>query len=213
MSTTYVDTDLLEQMREQMYRALSKVEESAAVLRSMYNQMMTEDLGLSYYPQWEQAMEECSRVKQRTEAMADSLERFLHVLEHASRKYIQVEEEHVRLIEQLSSHMSILQYGMAGVMASDYPVGLAEGQSGSNAMELEHQVAMGVTSLEIANLMAITQVLQDEFSVSEVIPGMSVEHPDGEEDGKKERKTSSKADPQKGEAESEAQSDEEDAAT
>ena len=52
MSMTYVDTDLLEQMRNRMYQAMSRIEECAGTLRQMYHQMMGEDLSLSGYPQW-----------------------------------------------------------------------------------------------------------------------------------------------------------------
>lgn len=49
--------------------------------------MMTEDLGLSFYPQWEQAVESCRRALQKAERLQDEAARLLTVLETAPEEY------------------------------------------------------------------------------------------------------------------------------
>lgn len=172
MSITYTDTDLLEQMRDRSFQILSRVEESAGTLRQMHSQMMGEDLGLSFYPQWEQAVDSCGRALQKADRLCETVNRFLTVLETAPEEYMQMERQHARAIERLSTRMSSLQSGLAGVMSADYPLGLQEGEEGSSAMELERQTVAAAWSLEIANLMAVTQVLKEEYSYDQVMPGI-----------------------------------------
>ena len=91
----------------------------------------------------------------------------------------------MQAIERLSTRMSVLGSGMAGVMDPAYPVGLQEGEAGSSAMDLERQTMMAVTSLELANLMAVTQVLKEEYAYDQVLPGIQDE--DEEEQDKKKK--------------------------
>lgn len=203
MSTTYVDTDLLEQMRDRMFQILSRVEESAGTLRQVHSQMMGEDLGLSFYPQWEQAVDSCSAALQKTERLCGAAGRFLTVLESAPEEYRMMERQHEQAIARMSERMSTLGAGMAGVMSADYPLGLSEGEETSNAMELERQTAAGVQSLEMANLMAVTQVLKEGVGYDEVMPGISGTAPEEDE----EKPTESKADVPKGNAESPDEND------
>lgn len=185
MSITYVDTDLLEQMRDRMYQVLSRIEECAGTLRQMNSQMMGEDLSLSYYPQWEQAVEGCGNALQKTDRLTETANRLLTILESVVLEYQEMERQHVQAIERLSTRMSVLSSGMSGVMDASYPVGLEEGESGSAAMNLERDTMMAVTSLELANLMAVTQVLKEEYAYDQVLPGVSEE---SEEEAEKKKK-------------------------
>ncbi len=187
MSMTYVDTDLLEQLRDRMYRVLSRLEECAGTLRQMHSQMQGEDLSLSMYPQWEQAVDRCGSALQKADRLSETASRMLTVLEAVPGEYQELERQHAQAIERLSVRMSALRAGMAGVMDPAYPVGLQEGEAGSAAMELERQTMMAVTSLELANLMAVTRVLQEEYAYDQVLPGIGEE---SEEDEKKSSKKS-----------------------
>lgn len=189
MSMTYVDTDLLEQMRDRMYQVLSRIEECAGTLRQMHSQMLGEDLSLSFYPQWERAVESCGSALQKADRLTETASRMLTVLETVPGEYQEMERQHAQAIERLSTRMSVLSSGMAGVMDPSYPLGLQEGESGSSAMDLERQTMMAVTSLELANLMAVTQVLKDEYAYDQVLPGVSDESE--EEKKKKSAKKSS----------------------
>ena len=185
MSMTYVDTDLLEEMRDRMYQVLSRIEECAGTLRQMHSQMMGEDLSLSFYPQWERAVDGCGDALQKADRLTETANRLLTVLEAASGEYQEMERQHMQAIERLSTRMSVLGSGMAGVMDPAYPVGLQEGEAGSSAMDLERQTMMAVTSLELANLMAVTQVLKEEYAYDQVLPGIQDE--DEEEQDKKKK--------------------------
>ena len=59
-------------------------------------------------------------------------------------------------------------------------------------MDLERQTMMAVTSLELANLMAVTQVLKDEYAYDQVLPGVNDE---GEEEDKKKKSSKKTSDP------------------
>ena len=190
MSITHVDTDLLQQVQDQMQRAIRHMEECAAILRAVNNQMMTEDPSLSRFAQWDRAMDTCSQARRKAEQLTETLERFHQVIAGASQKYTQMDQDHVRRIEALTAQMSSLHYGMACVMTLEYPTGLAEGQSSSSAIALERQVSLGLQSMEITNLMAVTQILEDEMGVTEVVgdlvtpvtPGLIFDGTDGEEE-------------------------------
>ena len=189
MSITYVDTDLLEQVRDRMVSVLSKVEESAGTLRQMHSQMMAEDANLSAYVQWSQAVDGCDGAMRKTELLNERAERLLNILDGVSESYKQMENQHVQAVERLTVRMSTLGAGMAGVMATDYPMGLEEGETNSSALELERQTSVGVQSLEIANLMAVTQVLKEEFSYDQVMPGMPTDELQEQDKKKKSSKT------------------------
>ncbi len=191
MSMTYVDTDLLEQMRDRMYQVLSRIEECAGTLRQMHSQMLGEDLSLSFYPQWERAVDGCGRALQKADRLTETASRMLTVLESASGEYLELQRQHTQAIERLSTRMSVLSSGMAGVMDPAYPTGLQEGEEGSSAMDLERQTMMAVTSLELANLMAVTQVLKDEYAYDQVLPGV---HDEGEEEDKKKKSSKKNSD-------------------
>jgi len=190
MSITHVDTDLLQQVQDQMQRAIRHMEECGAILRAIHNQMMTEDPSLSRFDQWDRAVEDCGQSRRKAEQLTETLERFHHVIADASQKYIQMDQEHIHRIEALTAQMSSIHYGMACVMSPEYPAGLAEGQQSSSAMALERQVSLGLQSMEITNLMAVTQILEDEMGVSEVVgdmvppvtPGMIFDRDDGEDE-------------------------------
>lgn len=194
MSMTYVDTDLLEQMRDRMYQVLSRIEECAGTLRQMHSQMMGEDLSLSFYPQWERAVDGCGDALQKADRLTETANRLLTVLEGASVEYQEMERQHMQAIERLSTRMSVLGSGMAGVMDPAYPVGLQEGEAGSSAMDLERQTMMAVTSLELANLMAVTQVLREEYAYDQVLPGVNDEDEEEQDKKKKAQKKASDSD-------------------
>ena len=181
MSTTYVDTDLLEQMRDRMFQTLSRIEESAGTLRQVYSQMMTEDLGLSFYPQWEQAVESCHRALQKAERLQEEAGRLLTVLETAPEEYLQLERQHRQMLERMSARASSLGAGMAGVMAADYPLGILEGEESSKAFSLERQESCAVPELGLANLTALTQILKENYGYDQVLPGVSPEEASPEE--------------------------------
>ena len=82
---------------------------------------------------------------------------------------------------------------MAGVMDPAYPMGLQEGEAGSSAMDLERQTMMAVTSLELANLMAVTQVLKNEYAYDQVLPGVNDEREEEEKKKKSSKKSSDSA--------------------
>lgn len=187
MSVTYVDTDYLEQMRDRAYQILSRAEESAGTLRQMHSQMLGEDLGLSFYPQWEQAMDSCASALMKTERLCETVNRLLTVLESASEEYMYTERQRTQAIERLSARILLLQSGLDGVMSSEYPLGLEEGETASSALELERQTASAAQSLEIANLMAVTQVLKKEYSYDQVMPGMAYTAPEPEDEEEKKR--------------------------
>lgn len=189
MSMTYVDTDLLEQMRDRMYQVLSRIEECAGTLRQMHSQMLGEDLSLSFYPQWESAVEGCGSAMQKADRLTETVNRMLTILESASGDYLELQRQHAQAIERLSTRMSALSAGMAGVMDPAYPTGLQEGEEGSSAMELERQTMMAVTSLELANLMAVTQVLQEEYAFDQVLPGVGDEREEEDKKKKSSKKT------------------------
>ena len=188
MSMTYVDTDLLEMMRDRMYQVLSRIEECAGTLRQMHSQMMGEDLSLSFYPQWERAVEGCGSALQKADRLTETASRMLTLLEAAPGEYLEMQRQQTQAIERLTTRMSVLGSGMAGVMDPAYPMGLQEGEAGSSAMDLERQTMMAVTSLELANLMAVTQVLRDEYAYDQVLPGVN----DEREEEDKKKKTSKK---------------------
>ena len=205
MSMTYVDTDLLEQMRDRMYQVLSRIEECAGTLRQMHSQMMGEDLSLSFYPQWERAVDRCGDALQKADRLTETANRLLTVLEAASGEYQEMERQHKQAIERLSTRMSVLGAGMAGVMDPAYPVGLQEGEAGSSAMDLERQTMMAVTSLELANLMAVTQVLKEEYAYDQVLPGV---HDEDEEEKEKKKKAQKKAEDSAAQQDPDAKEDE-----
>ena len=188
MSITYIDTDLLEQMRDRMYKILSRLEEAAGTLRQTYNQMQTEDTRLSGYPQWSQAVASCNSALQKVERLYEKANQFLMLLKSAPEEYAQLERQHIQAIESMCAHISSMAVSLSGVMAADYPVGLEDGENTSSAIELEKQVAAGVQALELANLMAVTQVLKDGYGYDQVLPGANKEQP--EKDEKKKKKTS-----------------------
>lgn len=192
MSMTYVDTDLLEMMRDRMYQVLSRIEECAGTLRQMHSQMMGEDLSLSFYPQWERAVEGCGSALQKADRLTETASRMLTLLEAAPGEYLEMQRQQTQAIERLTTRMSVLGSGMAGVMDPAYPMGLQEGEAGSSAMDLERQTMMAVTSLELANLMAVTQVLRDEYAYDQVLPGVNDE---GEEEDKKKKSSKKTSDP------------------
>ena len=202
MSMTYVDTDLLEQMRDRMYQVLSRIEECAGTLRQMHSQMLGEDLSLSFYPQWERAVDGCSSALQKADRLTETAGRMLTVLESASGEYLDLQRQHAQAIERLSTRMSALSAGMAGVMDPAYPTGLQEGEAGSSAMDLERQTMMAVTALELANLMAVTQVLKDEYAYDQVLPGVNDEREE-EDKKKKSSKKESASDKEQEEKEDE----------
>ncbi len=185
MSTTYVDTDLLEQMRDRMFQTLSRIEETAGTLRQVHSQMMTEDLGLSFYPQWEQAVESCRRALQKAERLQDEAARLLTVLETAPEEYMQLEHQHRQMLERMNVRASALSAGIAGVMAEGYPLGLLEGEEASQAVSLERQTALAAEETGLAGLLAVTQVLRESCRYDQVLPGLA-----GDEE--KERKDSEK---------------------
>lgn len=190
MSITYTDTDLLEQMRDHMLQILSRVEECTGTLRQMHSQMMAEDLALSFYPQWEQAVDNCGAARQKCDRICETVSRFLTVLEAAPEEYMQMERQHMQSIERVKVRMSALGAGLAGVMAPEYPVGLEEGERSSKALELERQVSLSAQSMEMASLAAATQVLEREYAYDEVMPGIPVQAPDadrGEEEQHKQK--------------------------
>jgi len=192
MSMTYVDTDLLEQMRDRMYQVLSRIEECAGTLRQMHSQMLGEDLSLSFYPQWERAVDGCGSALQKADRLTETVSRMLTVLESASGEYLELQRQHTQAIERLSTRMSVLSSGMAGVMDPSYPMGLQEGEAGSSAMDLERQTMMAVTSLELANLMAVTQVLKHEYAYDQVLPSINDQW---EEEEKKKKSSKKSSDP------------------
>lgn len=198
MSMTYTDTDLLEQLRDSMLQILSRLEESAGTLRQMHSQMLAEDLALSFYPQWEQAVEGCGSAKQKTERLCETVNRFLTVLEAASQEYAQMEQQHVQSIERLSVRMSALGGGLAGVMSPEYPVGLEEGTGSSQAERLTEQVAGSAAAMETASLLAVTQVLTKKYAYDEVMPGIPAAVVSPQEDGEKKEKKKKKKDAEGG---------------
>lgn len=193
MSMTYVDTDLLEMMRDRMYQVLSRIEECAGTLRQMHSQMLGEDLSLSFYPQWERAVDGCGSALQKADRLTEIASRMLTVLESASGEYLELQRQHAQAIERISTRMSVLGSGMAGVMDPAYPMGLQEGEAGSSAMDLERQTMMAVTSLELANLMAVTQVLKNEYAYDQVLPGVNDEREEEEKKKKSSKKSSDSA--------------------
>lgn len=193
MSMTYVDTDLLEMMRDRMYQVLSRIEECAGTLRQMHSQMLGEDLSLSFYPQWERAVDGCGSALQKADRLTETASRMLTVLESASGEYLELQRQHAQAIERISTRMSVLGSGMAGVMDPAYPMGLQEGEAGSSAMDLERQTMMAVTSLELANLMAVTQVLKNEYAYDQVLPGVNDEREEEEKKKKSSKKSSDSA--------------------
>ena len=196
MSMTYVDTDLLEQMRDRMYQVLSRIEECAGTLRQMHSQMLGEDMSLSLYPQWERAVAGCNSALQKADRLVETVSRMLTVLEFAPTEYLDLQRQHAKAIENLSTRMSTLGFGMAGVMDPSYPTGLQEGEAGSSAMDLERQTMMAVTSLELANLMAVTQILREEYAYDQVLPGVNDEREEEEKKKKSSKKTSEPDDEQ-----------------
>ncbi|MCI8401322.1 MAG: hypothetical protein HFI38_04390 [Lachnospiraceae bacterium] len=180
MSVTYVDTDLLEQMRDKMGQALSRMEDCAGILCQMHSQMMAEDLGLSFYPQWEQAVERCGNARRKTGLLCETAERFLTVLEDAPERYRELEQRHIRRVEGLHALIPALAAGFGGVMAAEYPVGLTEGGRDSQAVRLEQRMAPDVRAPEEAGLMAVTQVLKEIYACEQVLPMAS---PSEEDDG------------------------------
>ena len=188
MSMSYVDTDLLEQMRDRMCQVLSRLEECAGTLRQMHSQMMGEDLSLSLYPQWERAVDGCGSALQKADRLTETAMRMLTILESSSGEYLEMQRQHVQAIQRLSAGMKALNWGIAGVMDPSYPTGLQEGETASAAMELERQTMMAVTTLELANLMAVTQVLKEEYAFDQVLPGVNDE--EEEEEKKSSRKKS-----------------------
>lgn len=171
MSAIYTDTDLLEQMRDDMLQILSRLEECAGTLQQAHGQMMAEDLALSFYPQWEQAVESCGRARHKSELLCETANRFLTVLEAAPQEYAQMEQQHVQSVERLHMRLPALDGGIRGVMAPDYPVGLEEGTRSSQAEKLKTQAAGDAGALETAGLLAVTQVLAKEYAYDEVRPG------------------------------------------
>ncbi len=188
MSITYTDMDLLEQLRDDMAQILSRLEESAGTLRQMHSQMMAEDLTLSFYPQWEQAMEGCGSAKQKTERLCETMNRFLTIMETAAQGYDQMERQHVQSIEKLSMRMQALGGGLAGVMSPEYPAELEEGTRSSRAGELEEQVSGSARAMEMASLMAVTQVLAGKYAYDKVAPGIPVPEGPSKAKGEKEKK-------------------------
>lgn len=186
MSVTYVDTDLLERMQDRMSQVLSRVEECAGSLRQMHSQMLAEDLRLSSYPQWEQALEHCDSARRKADLLCETVTRFLTVLEGAPEEYRQLEHQHARSIENLSVRMRTLGAGLAGVMAAEYPTGLAEGGQDSRAMKLEQQMVFTSQAVEAANLSAVTSALKEEYAYDRIVPGIS--SPAEEEEKNPERK-------------------------
>ena len=205
MCLTYVDTDLLEQMRDRMYQVLSRIEECAGTLRQMHSQMLGEDLSLSFYPQWERAVDSCGSALQKADRLTETASRMLTVLESAPGEYLELQRQHAQAIERLSTRMSALSSGMAGVMDPAYPMGLQEGEAGSSAMDLERQTMMAVTSLELANLMAVTQVLKDEYAYDQVLPGVNDEREEEDKKKKSSKKTSDPAAEQSTESDQDGQ--------
>ena len=188
MSIAYVDTDFLERMRDEMSQVLSRMEECAGTLRQMHSQMLTEDLQLSYYPQWEQAVEHCDSARRKADVLCEPAERFLTILEGAPEEYRQLEQLHTRSIENLSVRMRTLGAGLVGVMAADYPTGLAEGGQDSQAMKLERQVSLSAQAMEAASLLAVTLALKEEYAYDHVVPGIPSLTKEEEDERKKERK-------------------------
>lgn len=206
MSMTYVDTDLLEQMRDRMYQTMSRIEECAGTLRQMYHQMLGEDLSLSGYPQWDRAVDHCSSALQKTEYLAETTNRMYLVLGSSAREYPELQRQHTRAIEELRSRMSAVRAGMTGVMDPSYPMGLREGEVGSSAIELERQTMMAVSSLELTNLMAMTQVLKEAYTYDQVLPGLNDE---SEEEESKKKSSIKSSDPVQDQEPSEDKEDEE----
>lgn len=187
MSITYVDTDFLERMRDEMSRVLSRLEECAGTLRQMHSQMLTEDLQLSYYPQWEQAVEHCDSARRKADVLSETAERFLMILKSAPEEYRQLEQMHTSGIENLNVRMRTLGAGLMGVMAAEYPTGLAEGGQDSQAMKLEQQVSLSAQAMEAASLLAVTLALKEEYAYDYVVPGIPSLSEEEEDDRKKER--------------------------
>lgn len=205
MSMTYVDTDLLEMMRDRMYQVLSRIEECAGTLRQMHSQMMGEDLSLSFYPQWERAVDGCGSALQKADRLTETASRMLTLLESVPGEYLEMQRQQTQAIERLTTRMSVLGAGMAGVMDPAYPMGLQEGETGSSAMDLERQTMMAVTSLELANLMAVTQILRDEYAYDQVLPGVNDEE---EEEDKKKKSSKNPTDSADAEQEEDSARDE-----
>ena len=63
-------------------------------------------------------------------------------------------------------------------------------------MDLERQTMMAVTSLELANLMAVTQILREEYAYDQVLPGVSDEREEDDKKKKSSKKTSESDDEQ-----------------
>lgn len=171
-----------------MLQILSRVEESAGTLRQMHSQMMAEDLALSFYPQWEQAVENCGAARQKADRICETMNRFLTVMEVAPEDYMQQERQHLQSIERIQARMQVLGAGLSGVMSPEYPVGMEEGEQTSRAMELERQVAMSAQAMELAGLAATTQVLVKEYAYDGVMPGIPVQAPDQVRDGEGKRR-------------------------
>lgn len=188
MSITYTDMDLLEQLRDEMAQILSRLEESAGTLRQMHSQMMAEDLTLSFYPSWEQAVEGCGSAKQKTERLCETMNRFLTIMDTAAQGYDRMEQQHVRSIEKLSLRMQALGGGLAGVMSPEYPAGLEEETRSSQAGKLEEQAAGSARAMEMASLLAVTQVLAGKYAYDQVVPGIPVSEGLSKADREKEEK-------------------------
>ena len=171
MGMTYVDIDVLEQIKVNMNDVLNQVLECEGTLKQQFSQMQTEPVELDGYPEWGKIKNLCDDTIMELVVIREDIEQLLTVLETVPTEYKEMEKKYANLVQQVSTKMSNLQALLSGAVAIDYPVNM-ETDNVENGKNVERDVESAMVSMEISNLNAITRTLEEEYAYESVVPNV-----------------------------------------
>lgn len=184
MGKIIAETDLLEQMKDMISYSTNTMEDLEALLRQTFSEMCNESAQFYGLPYWENARYSTEEALNKVKVLTERLRTLCMVIQSVPQEYTDLEEQHIKALKKITAKLPNISMVMTNAMSANYPAGIQEAEQGSNAKALEQSLSNTVLTMEMANLAALSKVIEEEYTYEKVepIPHMTYVEPQKKED-------------------------------
>lgn len=162
-----VEISELEKIADILFLMASNTDETLNALRRISAEMQ-EDLELKVYPQSTNILEEvCFGIESLNRAN-DTLQSLKHIVLSAVSEYQANEEKNKNTLARMSNCLESLYQGMNVAVTPGEIVHAEIASEAMNQNRVQELVAGSVQEMQIANIAAVSKVLEEEYSIDEV---------------------------------------------
>lgn len=161
-----VKTEMIESMLFNMQRLSMDVDELQTALHYLYSELSEEQVML-LKPQTHRAIDSLGMAAGRMYKLNDEVAEFVRVLQCVNSSYCECDKGLSAKIDELTAELKVLSDCSAAILAPSFTAGTESSDEEQCSASLADVIARENTSLEMANLAAISTVISEEYGDEE----------------------------------------------